>query len=128
MAETSAPVVARRGGCRDGYSADSTRAAALFRELTLARADGSLRSLLAHLARIDVVPIDDWAMAPFGEAGRRGFREICEVKRHHQQAAGLVTQREGRETSPGLRFSTRNRGASARKGCPRRRRSQPASL
>ena len=31
----------------------------LFRDLTLARADGSLRSLLARLARIDVLPIDE---------------------------------------------------------------------
>jgi DNA replication protein DnaC len=39
--------------CRDGYSVLGTRAAALFRDLTLARADGSLRTLLARLARID---------------------------------------------------------------------------
>ena len=29
-----------------------------------ARADGSLRNLLARLARIDVLVIDDWAMPP----------------------------------------------------------------
>jgi DNA replication protein DnaC len=39
--------------CRDGYSALYLRAAALFRELALARADGSLRHFLARLARID---------------------------------------------------------------------------
>ena len=32
--------------CRDGYTVLSTRAAALFRDLNLARADRSLRSLL----------------------------------------------------------------------------------
>jgi DNA replication protein DnaC len=64
--------------CRDGYSVFSTRAAALFRDLNLARADGSLRSLLGRLARIDVLLIDDWAMAPFTEAERRDFWEICE--------------------------------------------------
>jgi DNA replication protein DnaC len=47
--------------CRDGYSALYTRFAALFRDLALARADGSLRHLLARLARIDVLVIDDWA-------------------------------------------------------------------
>ena len=56
----------------------ATRAAALFRDLNLARADGSLRSLLARLARIDVLVIDDWAMAPFTEVERRDFWEICE--------------------------------------------------
>jgi hypothetical protein len=29
----------------------------------MARADGSLRSLLARLSSIDVLVIDDWAMA-----------------------------------------------------------------
>jgi DNA replication protein DnaC len=64
--------------CRDGYSALYTRAAALFRDLAIARADGSLRSLLARFSRIDVLVIDDWAMAPLAEAERRDFWEICE--------------------------------------------------
>jgi len=64
--------------CRDGYAVFCTRAAALFRDLTLARADGSLRTLLARLARIDVLLIDDWAMAPLTESERRDFWEICE--------------------------------------------------
>jgi len=64
--------------CRDGYAVFCTRAGALFRDLTLARADGSLRTLLARLARIDVLMIDDWAMAPLTESERRDFWEICE--------------------------------------------------
>ena len=64
--------------CRDGYSAFYTRAAALFRDLALARADGSFRSLLGRLSRIDVLVIDDWAMAPLSEPERRDFWEICE--------------------------------------------------
>jgi hypothetical protein len=49
--------------CHDGYSAFYTRAAALFRDLALARADGSFRNLLARFSQIDVLVIDDWAMA-----------------------------------------------------------------
>ena len=64
--------------CRDGYSAFYTRAAALFRDPALARAEGSFRNLLARLSRIDVLVIDDWAMAPLLEPERRDFREICE--------------------------------------------------
>jgi DNA replication protein DnaC len=64
--------------CRDGYSALNLRAAALLRDLGLARADGSLRHLLARLSRIDVLVIDDWAMAPLSEAERREIWEICE--------------------------------------------------
>ena len=64
--------------CRDGFTALYTRAAQLFRDLPLARADGSLRSLLARLARVDVLLVDDWAMAPLVDAERRDFLEICE--------------------------------------------------
>jgi DNA replication protein DnaC len=64
--------------CRDGYSALYVRAASLFRDLALARADGSLRSFLARLNRIDVLVVDDWAMAPLTETERRDFWEICE--------------------------------------------------
>lgn len=68
--------------CRDGYSALYTRAQALFRDLAMARADGSLRSLLARLSRIDVLVIDDWAMASLSEPERRDFWEICEDRYH----------------------------------------------
>jgi hypothetical protein len=44
----------------------------------MARADGSLRSLLARLSRSHVRVIDDWAMAPLSEPERRDFWEICE--------------------------------------------------
>ena len=64
--------------CRYGYSVFCTRAAVLFRDLTLARADGSSRTLLARLARMDLLMID-WAMARrFTESERRDFWEICE--------------------------------------------------
>lgn len=77
--------------CRDGYSALYTRAAALFRDLALARADGSLRSLLAKLNRIDVLVVDDWAMAPLTETERRDFWEICE-DRYQTRSIILTSQ------------------------------------
>ena len=64
--------------CRDGFTAFYTRAPRLFRDLTLARADGSLRTLLARLARLDLLLVDDWAMAPLADTERRDFLEICE--------------------------------------------------
>jgi DNA replication protein DnaC len=64
--------------CRDGFTAFYSRTAQLFRDLALARADGSLRTLLARLARLDVLVVDDWAMAPLADAERRDFLEICE--------------------------------------------------
>ena len=53
----------------DGYSALHTRAQSLFRDLAMARADGSLRSLVVRVSRIDVLAIDDWSMAPPSETG-----------------------------------------------------------
>ena len=77
--------------CRDGYSALYTRAAALFRDLAIARADGSLRLLLAKLSRIDLLVIDDWAMAPLNEPERRDFWEICE-DRYQTRSMILTSQ------------------------------------
>ena len=68
--------------CCDGYSASYTRAAALFHDLALTGADGSFRNLLARLSRIDVLVIDDWAMAPLSEPAQRDVWEICEVSCH----------------------------------------------
>jgi DNA replication protein DnaC len=77
--------------CRDGYSALYTRAQSLFRDLAMARADGSLRSLLARLSRIDVLVIDDWAMSPLSEPERRDFLEICE-DRYQVRSTILTSQ------------------------------------
>jgi len=77
--------------CRDGYSALYTRTQSLFRDLAIARADGSHRSLLARLARIDVLVIDDWAMAPLSEPERRDFWEICE-DRYQVRSTVLTSQ------------------------------------
>ena len=77
--------------CRDGHSVFYARAQSLFRDLTLARADGSLRHLLAKLGRVDVLVVDDWAMAPLTEAERRDFWEICE-ERYQRRSTVLTSQ------------------------------------
>jgi DNA replication protein DnaC len=77
--------------CRDGYSVFYARAQSLFRDLSLARADGSLRHLLAKLGRVDVLVIDDWAMAPLTEAERRDCWEICE-ERYQRRSTVLTSQ------------------------------------
>jgi DNA replication protein DnaC len=77
--------------CRDGYMVLYVRASALFRDLALARADGSLRNMLARLSRVDVLVIDDWAMAPMSESERRDFWEICE-ERYQTRSTILTSQ------------------------------------
>jgi len=77
--------------CRDGYSVYYTRATALFRDLHLARADGSLKRLLRRLNRIDVLVVDDWAMVPMSDAERRDFWEIAE-DRYQTRSMILTSQ------------------------------------
>ena len=66
--------------CRDGFTAYFATAAQLFRELELARADGSYAKRLRALGQVDVLIVDDWAMAPLADAERRAFLEICDER------------------------------------------------
>ncbi len=63
---------------RDGFTASYIRAPRLFRDLAVARADGSFGKMLDRFARIDVLIVDDWAMAPLADNERRDFLEICD--------------------------------------------------
>ena len=77
--------------CRDGFTAWYTRAAQLFRDLALARADGSVRRLFTRLAKVEVLLVDDWAMAPLADVERRDFLEICE-DRYQMRSTILTSQ------------------------------------
>jgi DNA replication protein DnaC len=47
-------------------------------ELRLAHADGTYPRLLARLARVDVLVIDDWGLSPLKDEERRDLLEIME--------------------------------------------------
>jgi DNA replication protein DnaC len=64
--------------CRKGYRAGYRRASRLFHELALARADGTYVRLLAKLARLDVLIVDDGGLAPVQDPERRDLLEILE--------------------------------------------------
>jgi DNA replication protein DnaC len=64
--------------CRKGYRAMYRRTPRLFDELRLARADGTYPRLLARFARMDVLVIDDWGLAPLQDLERRDLLEIME--------------------------------------------------
>jgi DNA replication protein DnaC len=64
--------------CRKGYRALYRRAPRFFDELRLARADGSYPRLLSRLARVDVLVIDDFAIAPVSDTERRDLLEVLE--------------------------------------------------
>ena len=77
--------------CRDGFTAFFRSAPKLLRDLALARADGSLSSFLARLAKIDVLVVDDWVNSPLPETERRDFLEICE-DRYQLRSTILTSQ------------------------------------
>ena len=64
--------------CRNGYRVMFRRVPRLLDELTLARADGSLPRLLSRFARLDLLILDDWGIAPLGDQARRDLLEIVE--------------------------------------------------
>jgi DNA replication protein DnaC len=66
--------------CRDGFTAYFATAALLFRDLELARADGSYTKKLRALGQVDALIVDDWAMAPLVDTERRAFLEICDER------------------------------------------------
>ena len=64
--------------CRRGLRAIYRRAPRLFDELKIARADGTYRNLLARFARVDVLVIDDFAVAPMNNQERSDLLEVME--------------------------------------------------
>jgi DNA replication protein DnaC len=64
--------------CRKGYRAMYRRTPRLFDELRIAHADGTYPRLLARFARMDVLVIDDWGLAPPKDMERRDLLEIME--------------------------------------------------
>jgi DNA replication protein DnaC len=75
--------------CRDGHNALFLKAAELFRNLATARADGNHSKLLYQLGRVDLLVVDDWAMAPMTEPERRDFLEISDTR--YQARSTLLT-------------------------------------
>lgn len=75
--------------CRKGYRALYYRAARLFDDLVLARAIGTHARLLAKIARMDVLAIDDWGLRPVGEQERHDWLEILEDR--HGARSTIVT-------------------------------------
>lgn len=77
--------------CRDGYSALYRRMPRLLHELAVARADGSYAKLLARIAKTDLLVIDDWGIAPLGDAERRDVLEVLE-DRHGSTSTVVASQ------------------------------------
>lgn len=77
--------------CRSGFRALYRRVPRLLEELALAHADGTYTRLLGRLAKVDVLVLDDWGLAPLREQERRDMLEIFD-DRHGSRSAILTSQ------------------------------------
>jgi DNA replication protein DnaC len=77
--------------CRSGFRALYRRVPRLLEELALAHADGTYTRLLGRLAKVDVLVLDDWGLAPLREQERRDMLEIFD-DRHGTRSAILTSQ------------------------------------
>jgi DNA replication protein DnaC len=64
--------------CRDGFSVLYRRVPRLLEEMQIARGDGSLPRMRTRCAKIDVLILDDWGLAPLGPQARQDLLEIIE--------------------------------------------------
>lgn len=64
--------------CRRGFNARYVRMPRLLHEVAVGRGDGSYSRLLGRLAKLDLLAIDDWLLAPLRDAERRDLIEVVE--------------------------------------------------
>jgi len=64
--------------CREGYTVQYARVNRLLGELALARAEGTYARKLTALARIELLVLDDWGLAPLGSEQRRDLLEVLD--------------------------------------------------
>ena len=64
--------------CRKGFNAHYVRTPRLLHQLAVGRGDGSYSRLLARLARLHLLAIDDWLLAPLKPAERHDLLEVIE--------------------------------------------------
>jgi DNA replication protein DnaC len=74
--------------CRRGFTAHYVRMPRLLHEVAVGRGDGSYTRLLARLAKLDLLAIDDWLIAPLRDAERRDLMEVIEDR--SEQASTLI--------------------------------------
>lgn len=75
--------------CRLGRRVLYRRVPRLLEELALAHADGTYTRLLGRLAKMDVLLLDDWGLAPLRDQERRDILEILEDR--HAARSTIVT-------------------------------------
>jgi len=75
--------------CRQGHTSQYTQTGRLLQELTLAKGDGRYLKLLAGLARVQVLILDDWGLDLPTAEGRRILLEILDDR--YERASTIIT-------------------------------------
>jgi DNA replication protein DnaC len=75
--------------CREGFTVRYVRMHRMLGELMAARLDGSYHYRLKEIAKLDLLVIDDWAVAPLVDDNRRDLLEILEDR--YDTKSTLVT-------------------------------------
>jgi len=78
-----------QAACRQGFRALCIRTPRLLHQLGIARADGTYASALARLAKISVLVLDDFLLAPMADIERRDLLEVLEDR--YDQSATVIT-------------------------------------
>lgn len=75
--------------CRMKFGARYIRLPKLFQTIDIAKADGSYAKLIEQIAKIPLLVLDDWGVAPMTDANRRDFLELVDDR--YQRASTLIT-------------------------------------
>ncbi|MCB9703893.1 MAG: ATP-binding protein [Myxococcales bacterium] len=78
-----------QSACRLGHRALFTRVPRLCHDLAIARADGTYSAALARLARVDVLVLDDFLLAPMIEREVHDLLEILEDR--YDRSSTVIT-------------------------------------
>jgi DNA replication protein DnaC len=74
--------------CRRGHKASYVRLPRLLQQISVARGDGSYARILERLAKVDLLAIDDWLLAPLRDTERRDLVEVIEDR--SERASTLI--------------------------------------
>jgi DNA replication protein DnaC len=80
-----------QAACRHGFRALFMRTPRMLEELAIARASATYAATLKKLAKIDVLVLDDFLLAPMTDAERRDLLEILE-DRYDRSSTVITTQ------------------------------------
>ena len=75
--------------CRLRLGVRYIRLPKLFQTMDIAKADGSYAKLLEQIAKIPLLVLDDWGVAPMTDANRRDFLELIDDR--YQRTSTLIT-------------------------------------